>query len=155
MLFQTRKKNYSPKNFCLCLKHFKINEEQIILDGKEYSRDEFLHLYNKIDIMLDTFPYSGITTSIEGIWMGVPLLTLVGERYYSRIGYSINRNLNLNDWNVFNKDDYVKTALDKINNYKDLIKLKASLRNKIEASPIFDSDTFARNFEDLLLKIHN
>ena len=105
--------------------------------------------------MLDTFPYSGITTSIEGIWMGVPLLTLVGERYYSRIGYSINRNLNLNDWNVFNKDDYVKTALDKINNYKDLTKLKASLRNKIEASPIFDSDTFARNFEDLLLKIHN
>ena len=105
--------------------------------------------------MLDTFPYSGITTSIEGIWMGVPLLTLVGERYYSRIGYSINRNLNLNDWNVFNKDDYVKTALDKINNYKDLIKLKASLRNKIEASPIFDSNTFARNFENLLLKIHN
>ena len=105
--------------------------------------------------MLDTFPYSGITTSIEGIWMGVPLLTLVGERYYSRIGYSINRNLNLNDWNVFNKDDYVKTALDKSNNYKDLIKLKANLRNKIEASPIFDSDTFARNFEDLLLKIHN
>tara|TARA_B100000315_G_scaffold166854_1_gene155415 strand:- start:158 stop:475 length:318 start_codon:yes stop_codon:yes gene_type:complete len=105
--------------------------------------------------MLDTFPYSGITTSIEGIWMGVPLLTLVGERYYSRIGYSINRNLNLNDWNVFNKDDYVKTALDKSNNYKDLTKLKASLRNKIEASPIFDSDTFARNFEDLLLKIHN
>jgi len=87
--------------------------------------------------------------------MGVPLLTLVGERYYSRTGYSINRNLNLNDWNVFNKDDYVKTALDKINNYKDLIKLKASLRNKIEASPIFDSDTFVRNFEDLLLKIHN
>lgn len=105
--------------------------------------------------MLDTLPYSGITTSIEGIWMGVPLLTLVGERYYSRIGYRINRNLNLNDWNVFNKDDYVKTALDKINNYKDLIKLKASLRNKIEASPIFDSDTFVRNFEDLLLKIHN
>ena len=105
--------------------------------------------------MLDTLPYSGITTSIEGIWMGVPLLTLVGERYYSRIGYRINRNLNLNDWNVFNKDDYVKTALDKINNYKDLIKLKASLRNKIEASPLFDSDTFARNFEDLLLKIHN
>ena len=57
--------------------------------------------------------------------------------------------------NVFNKDDYVKTALDKINNYKDLIKLKASLRNKIEASPIFDNDTFAKNFEDLLLKIHN
>ena len=105
--------------------------------------------------MLDILPYSGITTSIEGIWMGVPLLTLVGERYYSRIGYRINRNLNLNDWNVFNKDDYVKTALDKINNYKDLIKLKASLRNKIEASPIFDSDIFVRNFEDLLLKIHN
>ena len=146
---------YFKKKIIQKFKHYKINEEQIILDGKEYSRNEFLHLYNKIDIMLDTFPYSGITTSIEGIWMGVPLLTLVGERYYSRIGYSINRNLNLNDWNVFNKDDYVKTALDKINNYKDLIKLKASLRNKIEASPIFDSDTFARNFEDLLLKIHN
>ena len=55
----------------------------------------------------------------------------------------------------FSKDDYIKTALDKINNYKDLIKLKASLRNKIEASPIFDTYNFARNFEDLLLKIHN
>ena len=146
---------YFKKKIIQKFKHYKINEEQIILDGKEYSRNEFLHLYNKIDIMLDTFPYSGITTSIEGIWMGVPLLTLVGERYYSRIGYSINRNLNLNDWNVFNKNDYVKTALEKIDNYKDLIKLKANLRNKIEASPIFDSDTFARNFENLLLKIHN
>ena len=114
-----------------------------------------MNLYNKIDIMLDTFPYSGITTSIEGIWMGVPLLTLVGKRYYSRIGYSINNNLKLNDWNVFNKNDYVRTALSKAENYNDLIKLKASLRDRIEASPIFDSDSFARNFEDLLLKIHN
>ena len=46
-------------------------------------------------------------------------------------------------------------AINKINNYKDLVKLKVGLRNKIETSPIFDSDTFARNFEDLLLKIHN
>ena len=146
---------YFKKKIIQKFKHYKINEEQIILDGKEYSRNEFLHLYNKIDIMLDTFPYSGITTSIEAIWMGVPLLTLVGERYYSRIGYSINRNLNLNDWNVFNKNDYVRTALSKAGNYKDLIKLKASLRDRIEASPIFDSDSFAKNFEDLLLKIHN
>ena len=141
---------YFKKKIIQKFKHYKINEEQIILDGKEYSRNEFLHLYNKIDIMLDTFPYSGITTSIEGIWMGVPLLTLVGERYYSRIGYSINRNLNLNDWNVFNKNDYVRTALSKAGNYKDLIKLKASLRDRIEASPIFDSDSFAKNFEDLI-----
>ena len=146
---------YFKKKIIQKFKHYKINEEQIILDGKEYSRNEFLHLYNKIDIMLDTFPYSGITTSIEGIWMGVPLLTLVGKRYYSRIGYSINNNLKLNDWNVFNKNDYVRTALSKAGNYKDLIKLKASLRDRIEASPIFDSDSFARNFEDLLLKIHN
>ena len=146
---------YFKKKIIQKFKHYKINEEQIILDGKEYSREEFMNLYNKIDIMLDTFPYSGITTSIEGIWMGVPLLTLVGKRYYSRIGYSINNNLKLNDWNVFNKNDYVRTALSKAGNYKDLIKLKASLRDRIEASPIFDSDSFARNFEDLLLKIHN
>ena len=146
---------YFKKQIIQKFKYYKINEEQIILDGKEYSREEFLNLYNKIDIMLDTFPYSGITTSIEGIWMGVPLLTLVGKRYYSRIGYSINKNLKLNDWNAFNKNDYVKTALDKAVNYKDLIKLKASLRNRITASPIFDSNSFARNFEDFLLKIHN
>ena len=146
---------YFKKKIIQKFKHYKINEEQIILDGKEYSREEFMNLYNKIDIMLDTFPYSGITTSIEGIWMGVPLLTLVGKRYYSRIGYSINNNLKLNDWNVFNKNDYVRTALSKAENYNDLIKLKASLRDRIEASPIFDSDSFARNFEDLLLKIHN
>ena len=71
------------------------------------------------------------------------------------IGFSITTVESAGTSNVFNKNDYVKTALEKIDNYKDLIKLKANLRNKIEASPIFDSDTFARNFEDLLLKIHN
>ena len=136
-------------------KFFKISEKQIILDGKEYSRNELLNLYNKIDIMLDTFPYTGVTTSIEAIWMGVPVLTLVGERYYSRIGYSINKNLKLDDWNAFNKDQYVKIALDKAKNYDDLIKLKKILRNKIENSPIFDLDNFSKNFEDLLLKISN
>ena len=146
---------YFKKKIIQKFKQYKVNEKQIILDGKEYTREEMLNLYNKIDIMLDTFPYSGVTTSIEGIWMGVPLLTLVGKRYYSRIGYSINKNLKLNDWNVFNKNDYVITALEKASNYKDLIKLKASLRNRIEESPIFNSDNFAKNFENLLLKIHN
>ena len=139
------------------LKKFFVNQvdkNQIILDGNNYNRKQFLNLFNKIDIMLDPFPYGGVTTSLEGLWMGVPLLTLVGEKYYSRIGYSINKNLNLDDWCTFDKKEYVNKALEKSKNYNELIHLKKNLRNKLKNSPIFDTKNFARDFENILLKVY-
>ena len=65
------------------------------IGAQEDKREEMLEKFNQIHIALDPFPYSGITTSLEGIWMGVPLLTKVGNNFYSRIGVGINKNLNM------------------------------------------------------------
>ena len=56
-----------------------------------------LNLYKNIDLSLDTFPYPGVTTSFESIWMGVPVITLKGYNFNSRCGVSINKNLNLDN----------------------------------------------------------
>ena len=60
--------------------------------GKKNSFEEHINEYKKIDIALDTFPYNGVTTSFEAIWMGVPVLTLKGFNPNSRAGESINKN---------------------------------------------------------------
>ena len=94
--------------------------------------------YNKtlVNIILDTFPYPGITTSLESIFMGVPLLTKNGSTYYSKIGTSINKNLNMTDWIADNNNEYIQKAIKKsyeiknsLNNKKKLIKLFSTSLN--------------------------
>ena len=71
-------------------------------------RKDLLLLYNDIDISLDTFPYSGGTTSFEASYMGVPLLTLKGNNFLENCGVSINHNINMENWIAENKEEYVK-----------------------------------------------
>ena len=71
------------------------------------ANQEMLKKYNQIDIALDPFPYSGVTTSLEANWMGVPLLTKKGNNFYSRIGTGINKNLDMEDWIANDEKDYI------------------------------------------------
>ena len=109
-----------------------------------------LKQYNKIDIALDPFPYPGITTSLEAIWMGVPLLTKRGNSFYSRIGTSINKNLKMDDWIALNEKDFIMKAVDKVSNLEKLAQIKNELRNKFLESPLADSQKFVKQFEDSL-----
>ena len=63
--------------------------------GREKEFKDHLNAYNEIDIALDTFPYNGVTTSFEAIWMGVPVLAMAGYNFNSRCGESINMNLGI------------------------------------------------------------
>ena len=71
-----------------------------------------MNLYKKIDIALDTFPYNGVTTSFEAIWMGAPVISMQGYNFNSRCGSSINKNLNLNDLISKNEEDYISKAVN-------------------------------------------
>ena len=84
--------------------------------------------YNLIDIALDTFPWSGGTTSFELSWMCVPLLTLSGDRFMARCGESINKNLNMNDWIAYNKTDYISKAIKYSSNFNLLNNVKIFLK---------------------------
>ena len=99
-------KNYK-KYFIKRFKN-KIDENRIILLNYEKDKNKHLQQYHNIDLCLDTFPYNGVTTTFESLWMGVPVITLKGKRFISRCGYSINKNANLNEFITQNKNEYFK-----------------------------------------------
>jgi len=127
-----------------------IEPDRLILSGTFSSRDEHLATYNKVDIALDTFPYPGVTTSAEALWMGVPVLSLRGNRFLSRTAESIARNTGLPDWIAADEDEYVAKAVAFSSDLDMLAALRAVLREQVLASPLFDAPRFARNFEDAL-----
>jgi len=100
-----------------------------------------------VDIALDPFPYPGGTTSVEGLWMGVPVLTLAGQRFLSHQGETILHNVGLPGWIASDEDDYVAKAATSARDTQTLAKLRAGLRERLLSSPLCDAPRFARNFE--------
>jgi len=132
----------------------KINKNQLITEGKS-SRGTYLESYNKVDIMLDTFPISGSTTSFDSSYMGVPTLTKINENsFWFRTGESINKNLNMNDWIAKDENDYVQKAIKFSENKNHLINLKSELRNVAMKSSLFDSKNYSNDFYEMLLDIN-
>ena len=85
-----------------------IAPERLQLQGILASRNEHLATYHQVDIALDTFPYPGVTTSVEALWMGVPVLSLQGDRFLSCTASSIAHNAGLPEWIAAGQDDYVR-----------------------------------------------
>ena len=133
----------------------KINKNQLVIDGQSFnSKSEYLEFYNKIDIILDTFPASGVTTSFDASYMGVPILTKIHNKsFWFRSGESINMNLNMEEWIAKDENDYIKKTITFSENKNYLIKLKSELRNVALKSPLFDTKKFNDNFYEMLLSI--
>jgi predicted O-linked N-acetylglucosamine transferase (SPINDLY family) len=127
-----------------------IAPERLVLGGKLGSIAEHLAEYNKMDVALDTFPYPGVTTSVEALWMGAPVLTLRGDRFLSLTAKSVAHHAGLPEWVAADKDDYVAKAVAYTSNLERLATLRAGLRQQALASPLFDAPRFARNFENAL-----
>ena len=115
------------------------------------SREDYLRAYHEIDIALDPFPYPGGTTSVEALWMGVPVLTKRGDRFVSHLGETILANAGLPDWIAADSDDYVARAVAFASDTAALAGLRAGLRDRVLASPLFDAPRFARHFEAAML----
>lgn len=126
-----------------------IDAGRLILEGAA-PRADLLAAYQRVDIALDPFPYPGGTTSVEALWMGVPVLTLAGDRFLSHIGESILQNAGLPDWIVADAEDYVARAAAHANDLPCLAMLRNGLRQQVLASPLFDAPRFARHFETAL-----
>ncbi len=114
------------------------------------SRETYLLAYQEIDIALDPFPYPGVTTSFEALWMGVPVLTKRGTRFLSRSGEAIAHNAGLADWIASDEGDYVTKAVHFASDLDRLAGLRAGLRDRVLASPLFDTRRFARHFADAM-----
>ena len=113
-------------------------------------RANYLEAYNQIDIALDPFPYTGGTTTVEALWMGVPVLTLAGRQFLARQGVGLLMNAGLPEWVASDQDDYLSRAVAHASDTQGLASLRAGLRQQVLASPIFDASRFARHFEAAL-----
>ena len=115
--------------------------------------EDHLNLYKKIDVALDTFPYNGVTTSFEAIWMGVPVLTMAGYNFNSRCGESINKNLNMEQLIAKDDEEYVAKAVSLTGDMEKFLNLRKSLFLNAIKSPLFDKKKFAGNFFSLIKEI--
>ncbi|MFZ5524848.1 MAG: tetratricopeptide repeat protein [Pseudomonadota bacterium] len=114
------------------------------------AREAYLAAHSEVDLILDTFPYPGGTTTCEALWMGVPTLTLAGDTLLSRQGASLLTAAGLDNWIATSKADYVDKALALAGDIATLGVLRAGLREQVRTSPLFDARRFARNFENAL-----
>ena len=127
----------------------------MILRGGSNTRKEVLEIYNEIDIALDPFPFQGNTCTCESVWMGVPVITLKGNRFIFHFGESINVNLNMHDWIAKNHNEYISKAIKFSSNIDQLSKTRMNLRKIALQSPVFDAPCFAEYFSEMLWNIWN
>jgi len=113
-------------------------------------RANYLAAYQRVDIALDPFPFPGGTTTVEALWMGVPVLTLAGERFLARQGVGLLMNAGLTEWVASDPRDYVTRAVAHAGDLQGLASLRSGLRQQVLASPIFDAPRFAQHFEAAL-----
>lgn len=131
-----------------------VDPERIAMESFVPSVQEHLGQYALVDLALDTFPYNGTTTTCEAIWMGVPVLTAVGERHSSRVGLSLLTALGLADeFAAPSVDDYVARAVALGRKPARLAELRAQLRPKMAASPLRNEVGFTRNLESAYRKM--
>lgn len=126
-----------------------IGEDRLVLEGMS-ARALYLGAYSRVDITLDPFPFSGGTTTAESLWMGVPVLTLAGQRFVSRQGLGLMANAGLHDWIAVDADDYVARAVAHASDSQGLAALREGLRQQVRNSPVFDAARFAGHFETAL-----
>jgi predicted O-linked N-acetylglucosamine transferase (SPINDLY family) len=109
---------------------------------------DHMGLYGQADIALDPFPYNGTTTTCEALWMGVPVVTLRGERHAGRVGTSILNRLGLPELAAATLEEYVETAVGLAGRLDELAEIRLGLRARMKASPLGDAPAFAAAIED-------
>jgi len=148
--------------FCdvdILLKKFEKNgvKNKIEIFEKEnfLKKKDHLDLYKKIDLALDTFPYNGVTTTFEALWMGVPTIVLKGYNFNSRCGENIIKNTGIDYLVATSSKDYIQKATLLSQDKKKLNKIRKLLFDQVLTTPLFNTQDFAKDFGELFFKIFN
>lgn len=122
-----------------------IKKEHLEMHGLS-NFDDYMASYQKIDMALDTFPFPGGTTTCEALWMGVPTLTLRGDRMIAKQGASLMCAADLPDWVADNTEQYVHKAIAFGQNLTHLSQLRQGLRDQVNRTALFNADLFAKQW---------
>ena len=148
-------------DFCsdeILMNKFKIegvdNRVKILNKIDFIKKEDHLNVYQKIDLCLDTFPHNGVTTTFEALWMGVPVIVLKGKNFCSRCGESIIKNTKIDGLIADDLNDYISKAIHLSKDIKILTQIRENLYQSVLSSPLFDTKTFSKNFNNTLLQIY-
>jgi len=111
-------------------------------------RRDYLELYRRLDIVLDTAPYNGHTTNLDALWMGAPVVSLAGKTPVSRAGLSQLTNIGLPELVAHSEEDFVRIAVELAGDLPRLAELRSTLRDRMQASVLMDAERFARQIEE-------
>jgi len=109
---------------------------RLVVLAADDDRERHLDVWNRIDIALDPFPFNGSTTSFEALWMGVPVVSLRGDRFVSRVGASLLTALGREDWIAETPGDYVRIVRDLLGDPDGLARIRRDLRQDLVASDL-------------------
>ncbi len=113
----------------------------------------FIETYHLVDIALDPVPYNGTTTTCEALWMGVPVVTLYGDRFVARVGASLLTFSGLNGLVAVHPPDYIKKAVELASKPDELRRLRTNMRSHLVTTPVFNYDLFIPGIEDAYIEM--
>jgi predicted O-linked N-acetylglucosamine transferase (SPINDLY family) len=126
-----------------------MEPERIVFEGWSPHR-ELLEAYNRVDLALDTQPYSGGVTTCEALWMGVPVITYPGKTFAGRHSVSHLTNAGYEQFIAADLEGYIELAVEWTGRLEELAVIRAGMRERVRASPLCDAPRFARDFLALL-----
>ena len=124
-----------------------ISEDRLILNAATDTRLDHLTVYHQADIALDPFPFNGATTTFEALTMGVPVITLTGDHFVSRVATSLVTHVGRSDFAADSYDQYISIAKDLANNIDNLNLIRRSLRQQLHESSLCNGAEYAKNIE--------
>lgn len=152
------KENALKEEYIQRFLNYGISQNRIEIVGID-NLEEYKNSFEKVDIILDSFPVGGMTTTCESLLMGLPTLCLAGDLMASRLSALCMHVLNLDEWIAHDENEFVEKAVCFNsyfkNNPQQLNELRFSLRNKMLNSPLCDNVLFAQNFEKMLWDVWN
>ena len=131
------------------LSFYGVSPDRLIMEGRS-TRADYFAAFSRVDLALDPFPYPGGTISVDGLWMGVPVVTKRGDCFIARNGETIARNCGQDAWVARDDHEYQEKAIRYASDIPALARLRRELRPRLLTSPLFDSTLFARRFEQAM-----
>ena len=127
-----------------------VNESRLIF-AKHLPIEEHLSRINQADLFLDTYPYNAHTTCSDSLRMGLPVLTLIGKSFASRVAASLLSSMNLAELIVTSQKEYESLAIELARDFKRFKAIRTKLNTAIDASSLFDSELFTRQLEEAFI----
>ena len=153
VIFLNSNNNLVEKNLKHQAENLGISANRIIF-AKRASREDYLARYHNCDLFLDTFPYNAHTTASDALWMGLPVLTLSGQSFASRVGESLLNSVGLPELVSKSFRNFQHKAIELSKQKKLLDKFKLKLNNSRNSCLLFDSSSFCNSVEQAYTKIY-